>query len=67
MKISNLAVKKPVTTVVFYLGIIVLGVFSLGKLAIDLIPDISYPVIAIFSEYPGVSPEEIEENLTKII
>jgi len=67
MKISDLAVKKPVTTVVFYLGIIVLGVFSLGKLAIDLIPDISYPVIAIFSEYPGVSPEEVEENLTKII
>ncbi|HEB10541.1 MAG TPA: efflux RND transporter permease subunit, partial [Spirochaetales bacterium] len=47
MKISDLSVKKPVTTVVFYLGIIVLGVFSLGKLAIDLIPDISSPYLNI--------------------
>jgi len=67
MKISDLAVNKPVTTFVLYIGIIVLGVFSLGKLAIDLIPDISYPMIAIFSYYPGVAPAEVEENLTKVM
>lgn len=67
MKLSELSVNRPVTTVVIYLAIIVLGVYSLGKLAIDLIPDISYPVIFISSNYPGVAPEEVEENLTKII
>ncbi|MCK5569879.1 MAG: efflux RND transporter permease subunit, partial [Spirochaetes bacterium] len=50
-----------------FLAIIVLGVYSLGKLAIDLIPDISYPMIAVFSNYPGVGPQEVEENLTKVI
>lgn len=67
MKISELSVNRPVTTVVIFLAIIVLGVYSLGKLAIDLIPDISYPMIAVFSNYPGVGPEEVEENLTKVI
>ncbi|UCF96302.1 MAG: efflux RND transporter permease subunit [Spirochaetaceae bacterium] len=67
MKITDLSVKRPVTATVFYLALIVLGVFSLGRLAIDLIPDISFPVIVIYSTYPGVSPEEVEENLTKVI
>ena len=67
MKISELSVNRPVTTVVVFLAIIVLGVYSLGKLAIDLIPDISYPMIAVFSNYPGVGPQEVEENLTKVI
>ncbi len=67
MKLSELSVNRPVTTVVVYLAIIVLGIYSLGRLAIDLIPDISYPVITIFSTYSGVAPEEVEENLTKVI
>ena len=67
MKVSELAVNRPVTTVVIFLAILVLGIYSVSRLAIDLIPDISFPVITIYSEYPGVSPEEVEENLTKII
>ncbi len=67
MKLSELAVNRPVTTVVIFLALIVLGVYSLGNLAIDLIPDISFPVIAVFSDYPGVAPAEVEENLTKVI
>jgi HAE1 family hydrophobic/amphiphilic exporter-1 len=67
MKITDLSVKRPVTATVFYLALIVLGVFSLGRLAIDLIPDITFPVIVIYSTYPGVSPQEVEENLTKVI
>jgi HAE1 family hydrophobic/amphiphilic exporter-1 len=67
MKITDLSVKRPVTATVVYLALIVLGVFSLGRLAIDLIPDISFPVIVIYSSYPGVSPQEVEENLTKVI
>ncbi len=67
MKITDLSVKRPVTATVVYLALIVLGVFSLGRLAIDLIPDISFPMIAIFSSYEGAAPEEVEQNLTRII
>jgi HAE1 family hydrophobic/amphiphilic exporter-1 len=67
MRITDVAVKRPVTTTVLFIALIVVGLFSLGRLAVDLIPDISFPVIVIYSTYPGVSPQEIEENLTKII
>jgi len=67
MKISEIAVNRPVTTVVIFIAIVVLGIYSLGRLAIDLIPDISFPVIYVFSEYPGVAPQEVEENLTKVL
>ena len=67
MKLSDLSVNRPITTLVIYIGIIVLGIFSLSKLAIDLIPDISFPMIVIFSDYSGASPQEVEENLTKVI
>jgi HAE1 family hydrophobic/amphiphilic exporter-1 len=67
MKLSDIAVNRPVTTVVVFIAIVVLGIYSLGRLAIDLIPDISFPAIFVFSEYPGVAPQEVEENLTKVL
>ena len=67
MRITDISVKRPVTTVVIYLALVVLGVFSLGRLAIDLIPDISFPVVVIYSTYEGAAPEEVEQNLTRII
>ncbi len=67
MKITDLSIRRPVTVIVVCLALAVLGVFSLGRLAIDMIPDISFPVIVIYTSYPGVSPEEVEENLTKTI
>jgi len=67
MKLSDLSVNRPVTTIVIFLALIVLGIFSLSKLAIDLIPDISFPVIAVFTGHEGVAPQEVEENITKVI
>jgi HAE1 family hydrophobic/amphiphilic exporter-1 len=67
MKLSDLSVNRPVTTIVIFIAIVVLGVYSLGRLAIELIPDISFPVIFVWSEYPGVAPQEVEENLTKVL
>jgi HAE1 family hydrophobic/amphiphilic exporter-1 len=67
VKITDLSIRRPVTVVVICLALAVLGVFALGRLPIDMIPDISFPVIVIYTTYPGVSPEEVEENLTKIV
>jgi len=67
MKLSDLSVNRPVTTIVIFLALVVLGIFSLTNLAIDLIPDISFPVIAVFTNYEGVAPQEVEENITKVV
>ena len=67
MKITDISVKRPVTATVIFLALIVVGVFSLGRLALDLIPDITFPVIGIYAPYAGAAPEEVEENLTKLL
>jgi len=64
MKITKLTINRPVTTLMFFLAVILLGFVSLRELSVDLLPDISYPRISVITEYPGVAPEEIETLIT---
>ncbi len=48
----------------FYIGILLLGFISLSKLAINLLPDLSYPKLTVITDYPGAGPEEIERFIT---
>ncbi|GAH42803.1 unnamed protein product, partial [marine sediment metagenome] len=64
MKITQLTIKRPITTFMFFLGIVLLGFVSLRELSVDLLPDISYPRLSVVTEYPGVAPEEIETFVT---
>ncbi len=48
----------------FYIGVILLGFISLSKLAINLLPDLSFPKITVVTQYPGSGPEEIEKFIT---
>jgi len=48
----------------FYIGIILLGIISYTKLAINLLPDLSFPKITVVTQYPGSGPEEIEKFIT---
>ena len=65
MSLSAAAVKRPVFTVMATLIVVTLGVFSLGKIPIDLMPEMTYPVISISTEYENASPLEVEELITK--
>jgi len=67
MNITELAVKRPVATTMFFLIIIVVGVMSLRFLPVDLLPPIEYPQLTISTEYPNVGPEEIEKIITQPI
>jgi HAE1 family hydrophobic/amphiphilic exporter-1 len=64
MSIINLSVKRPVGTIMFYVGVILLGVISYTKLAINLLPDLSFPKITVVTHYAGSGPEEIERFIT---
>jgi len=46
---------------------VILGVISLIRLPVDLMPDISYPTLSISCNYENASPEEIEELITRPI
>ncbi|MFH2075273.1 MAG: efflux RND transporter permease subunit, partial [Pseudomonadota bacterium] len=67
MKLSRFAVDRPVFTVMLALIVILLGLVSLLRLPIDLMPDISYPTLSISTSYSNASPEEMEEIITRPI
>jgi HAE1 family hydrophobic/amphiphilic exporter-1 len=65
MKITEITTKRPVTTFMFFLAVVLLGFVSLRELSVDLLPDISYPRISVVTQYSGVAPEEIETLVTQ--
>lgn len=67
MNISKLSVNRPVTIIMAFLGIALLGLISWTKLPQELFPSITYPQITVATSYPNAAPEEIESLVTKII
>jgi len=65
MTLSDISIKRPVGVFILTLTVIILGVFFLRTLSVDLLPDITYPMIRIIIDWKGASPEEIEENILK--
>ena len=65
MKLSRIAVNRPITTLMIVLIVIVLGVVSLGRLNIDLLPDMAFPAAVVVTSYEGVGPQEIESLVTR--
>ena len=63
--LAKFSVKKPFTVLVVVILILVLGYVSVGKMTPDLLPDMSFPYIVLFTTYPGASPEEVEAKVTK--
>lgn len=61
------SIERWVTVFVISLAIFLLGIISLTRLNIELLPDINYPLIVITTVYPGASPERVEEDITKKI
>ena len=51
----------------FAIGIILLGLIAFSDLAIDLFPDVSYPIITVQTKYLGASPQDIEMTITRLI
>ena len=67
MFLSNLSIKRPVVATVMMLALVTLGLFSVRRLPIDLMPDVEIPVLSIITEYPGASPETVEREVSKKI
>jgi HAE1 family hydrophobic/amphiphilic exporter-1 len=65
MFLSNLSIKRPVFATVLMLALVTLGFFSYKRLAIDMFPDIEFPMIAVTTAFPGASPETVEREVTK--
>ncbi len=67
MRLAQFSVNKPVTTLMIFIAMVVLGLTSMSLLGIDLLPNIEIPAISIVTLYEGAGPEEMETLITEPI
>ncbi len=67
MNFAELSIKRPIFITSVAILTMVLGFFSLKKMAVDLFPDVTFPVLSIQTAYPGASPADIERQVSKPI
>jgi len=67
MKLPEMSVRRPVTTLMLFLGVVLVGLFCLAQMPIDLLPHMDIPTITVVTTYEGASPEEVEEKVTRVL
>ena len=67
MWISDTSIKRPVFATMVIVSFMVLGIVSLGRLGIDLFPEVNFPFVNVLVPYPGAGPEEVETLVTRPI
>src|SRR5690625_2833190 len=60
MSMLSRLIGRPVAVAMFFLAVVFLGAISFQRLPIDLLPDIAYPNLVIYTSYPNVAPEDVE-------
>ncbi|OUR61250.1 acriflavin resistance protein [Colwellia sp. 39_35_sub15_T18] len=67
MSLVDTAIKRPVTVWMFTFAVILFGLVGLSRLAVNLLPELTYPTLTVRTNYTGAAPGEIEQLLTKPI
>jgi HAE1 family hydrophobic/amphiphilic exporter-1 len=65
MSIYSASVKRPVTTILIFVALMVIGIYSLVQLPVDLYPEMELPYVVVYTTYPGASATDIESNVTR--
>ncbi|WP_423929478.1 efflux RND transporter permease subunit [Candidatus Palauibacter sp.] len=67
MALPDLSLRRPVATAMLYVGIAVVGVVSFLRLPIDLLPDVAFPTLSVWTTYSDAGPAEVERWVTEPI
>ncbi|MFQ5536865.1 MAG: efflux RND transporter permease subunit [Gemmatimonadota bacterium] len=67
MSLPGVSTRRPVAVWMLFLAVILLGLISYFRLPVDLLPDVSYPRLVIYTSYPDVAPAEVERLVTERI
>ena len=65
MNLPEVSVRRPVTTLMVLLAVLLVGVFCLVQMPIDQFPEMDIPVITVITAYEGAGPEDVEEKVTR--
>ncbi|MCP4573579.1 MAG: efflux RND transporter permease subunit [bacterium] len=67
MNLFRTFIKRPVTTTMIVVVMVVMGLYSYSHLVTELLPRINFPIVVVTTVYPGAAPAEIETQVTKKI
>lgn len=65
MSLPSRVIGRPVAVAMLFLAVVFLGAISFQRLPIDLLPDIAYPKLVVYTSYPNVAPAEVERLVTE--
>ncbi|HXX63034.1 MAG TPA: efflux RND transporter permease subunit, partial [Bacteroidota bacterium] len=67
MWLTRLALRYPISTFLFAVTILIFGLVSFTQLPVDLLPNITVPVVSVVTFYTGAGPLDMEQSVTRII
>lgn len=67
MSLAELSIKRPVFISCLVTLLLVVGYISLKKMPVNMFPNVEFPIVSVYTVYPGAAPAEIETQITKLI
>ena len=64
-KLTKLCLKKPVSTVIIIIALLIFGLSAIPEMNMQLTPDMEMPMILVYTVYPQASPEEVDELVSQ--
>ena len=65
MKLWDIAIRQPVFMTMVLMAGIVMGIYSYFRMPVDVYPSIEFPVAVVTTIYPGASPTEVEDQVSR--
>ncbi|MGE0406755.1 MAG: efflux RND transporter permease subunit, partial [Candidatus Korobacteraceae bacterium] len=66
-KLADVSIRRPVFATMIILALVVIGVVSYTKLAVDRLPQVEMPTVRVSALLPGATPEEMESQVTELL
>jgi hypothetical protein len=64
MKLTDSSIRRPVTTAMIVLALMLFGFIGVTRMQVDFYPDVTFPMVVVATVYPGAGPLEVESEVT---
>jgi hydrophobe/amphiphile efflux-1 (HAE1) family protein len=65
--VTHASIRRPIGTLAIASIVLVMGLFFIDRLPVNLLPEVEFPLIRVTVNYPGVAPEVMEEQVTRVL
>ncbi|MEE4296067.1 MAG: efflux RND transporter permease subunit [Wenzhouxiangella sp.] len=65
--LTHASIRRPVGTLAIAAVVLLMGSFFAGRLPVNLLPEVEFPLVRVTVNYPGVAPEVMEEQVTRVL